>query len=305
MAHRPTITLLEPTKEETMTRILAAFFAVVLTGGALVGSAWAEVPDAEQTLITDPDVLESMGFPRDAQNVYMLNRAWKATAAEPVEFGFGTDNHFTPVDPKSFIGRQDTAAGPWEYNGGFEGCCENLSRLGVEMFADAQIHLPTGVNINAFRWWANDTNATSDIAIFIFRACHPGFGPGPTVTTIIAQASPATTGATGNQSSLLSGPQVTVDNQSCRYKARVRFDATTGLTLQKVRLQWQRQVSPPPAVAQFSDVPTTHPQFRFVEALVAAGITGGCGGGNYCPDNPLTRGQMAVFLSVALGLNFP
>lgn len=26
------------------------------------------------------------------------------------------------------------------------------------------------------------------------------------------------------------------------------------------------------------------------------GITGGCGGGNYCPENPVTRAQMAVFL---------
>jgi hypothetical protein len=51
-------------------------------------------------------------------------------------------------------------------------------------------------------------------------------------------------------------------------------------------------------------VPTTHPFFQFVEALVASGITAGCGGGNYCPDAALTRGQMAVFLSKALGLHF-
>ena len=71
------------------------------------------------------------------------------------------------------------------------------------------------------------------------------------------------------------------------------------------RVVWRRQVSPAPAVATFADVPTTHPQFRFVEALAASGITGGCGGGNYCPDTPLTRGQMAVFLATALGLHFP
>ncbi|HEX4438485.1 MAG TPA: S-layer homology domain-containing protein, partial [Thermoanaerobaculia bacterium] len=41
------------------------------------------------------------------------------------------------------------------------------------------------------------------------------------------------------------------------------------------------------------------------EALNAAGITGGCGNGNYCPDGPVTRGQMAVFLSKALGLHWP
>ena len=48
--------------------------------------------------------------------------------------------------------------------------------------------------------------------------------------------------------------------------------------------------------------PTTHPFFRFVEALAEAGITAGCGPGSFCPDTPVTRGQIAVFLSVALGL---
>jgi S-layer homology domain len=68
---------------------------------------------------------------------------------------------------------------------------------------------------------------------------------------------------------------------------------------------YQLQVSPPPGSATFGDVPTSHPFFQFIEALAASGITGGCGGGNYCPDNPVTRGQMAVFLSKALGLQFP
>ena len=65
------------------------------------------------------------------------------------------------------------------------------------------------------------------------------------------------------------------------------------------------QVSPAPATASFNDVPTSHPFFQYIEALAASGITGGCGGDNFCPGNTLTRGQMAVFLSKALGLQFP
>jgi hypothetical protein len=42
-----------------------------------------------------------------------------------------------------------------------------------------------------------------------------------------------------------------------------------------------------------------------VEALAAAGITGGCGPGSYCPASPVSRGEMAVFLATALGLHFP
>jgi len=34
----------------------------------------------------------------------------------------------------------------------------------------------------------------------------------------------------------------------------------------------------------------------WINALTDEGITGGCGGGNYCPSDPLTRRQMAVFL---------
>jgi hypothetical protein len=32
------------------------------------------------------------------------------------------------------------------------------------------------------------------------------------------------------------------------------------------------------------------------------GITGGCGGGNFCPSNPVTRAEMAVFLVTAFNL---
>jgi len=72
-----------------------------------------------------------------------------------------------------------------------------------------------------------------------------------------------------------------------------------------VRILWRRRISDPPAAATFNDVPTGHPFFQFVEALAASGITAGCGSGNYCPDAPVTRGQMAAFLSKALGLYWP
>jgi hypothetical protein len=48
---------------------------------------------------------------------------------------------------------------------------------------------------------------------------------------------------------------------------------------------------------RFTDVPATNGFCRFIESLVDAGITGGCGNGNFCPDSPITRAQMAVFLT--------
>ncbi len=53
---------------------------------------------------------------------------------------------------------------------------------------------------------------------------------------------------------------------------------------------------PPPCAGVFGDVACPSTFANWIEALAAEGITGGCGGGNYCPGNPVRRDQMAVFL---------
>jgi hypothetical protein len=54
---------------------------------------------------------------------------------------------------------------------------------------------------------------------------------------------------------------------------------------------------PPPATGTvFNDVGAFDFAAAFIEALAAAQVTAGCGGGNYCPNDPVTREQMAVFL---------
>jgi|GEM_PF-2434263 len=55
----------------------------------------------------------------------------------------------------------------------------------------------------------------------------------------------------------------------------------------------------PPAVGGstgFSDVSTSYWAAAWIKQLVTEGITAGCGNGNYCPEVPATRAQMAVFL---------
>jgi len=53
---------------------------------------------------------------------------------------------------------------------------------------------------------------------------------------------------------------------------------------------------PPACAGIFADVACPSPFADWIEDLSNRGITTGCGGGNYCPDNPVTRQQMAVFL---------
>jgi hypothetical protein len=75
----------------------------------------------------------------------------------------------------------------------------------------------------------------------------------------------------------------------------------------QVEVHWKRSVSPAPATATFNDVQPGDFGFQFIEALAASGITGGCQVSPplYCPNDFLTRAQMAVFLAKALGLNWP
>ena len=65
-------------------------------------------------------------------------------------------------------------------------------------------------------------------------------------------------------------------------------------------------VPPPCTGTVFSDVPCTGGIFDpWIEDLAARGITGGCGGGNYCPNDAVTRAQMAVFLTLTFDLPMP
>jgi hypothetical protein len=46
----------------------------------------------------------------------------------------------------------------------------------------------------------------------------------------------------------------------------------------------------------FGDVPCPSTFADWIEALASEGVSGGCGGGNFCPANPVRRDQMAPFL---------
>jgi hypothetical protein len=59
---------------------------------------------------------------------------------------------------------------------------------------------------------------------------------------------------------------------------------------------------PPPGTGVFTDVPLGSFAVDWIEAMAAEGITGGCGSGNFCPTDPVTRAQMAVFLVRTFGL---
>ena len=157
--------------------------------------------------------------------------------------------------------------------------------------------LPTGALLEAIELNYCDTGA-GGISFNLFRQAKNG---APAVTPI--HSSSGTPGCVVVMATL--APPITIDNDANSYNLEIAFGAADNtVQFASARAAFKLQVAPAPATSAFTDVPVGHPIFRFVAALAAAGVTGGCGPTAFCPDAPLTRGQMAVFLATALGLHF-
>ena len=229
----------------------------------------------------------------------LLHAQGKGSALETPQT-FGTAAGYTTT-----IGHELTGAGQF-YFARYLGATFCVQGVVAPCEAFARIELPDGATLSQLQFWAYDTDPDW-LTVRLYESCQAvGFNP-PSTNAI---ASADTFGSIGTYFGFTPLNGHRVNNRDCSYAVAVLFNpggTSTGGTLQiqKIHVSWFREVSPPPATATFDDVPTTHPLFQFVEALVKAGVTGGCGGGNFCPNAPLTRGQMAVFLSRALGLQWP
>ena len=69
-----------------------------------------------------------------------------------------------------------------------------------------------------------------------------------------------------------------------------------------LRAKYGAGYTPPAATGVFNDMDLGYWAVHWIEQLAAEGITSGCGNGNYCPEDPVTRAQMAVFLVRTFGL---
>jgi hypothetical protein len=250
--------------------------------------------------VTDAGALAAMGFGPGAI-VYRAVRpggAGSGAPGTPEEFGTAVTG-YSVYNANQFHGRTSTYS--WEC----VACAGEVAHSTGDPFADVQVEMPGGASLTGVRWWGYD-DASQDLTIFLYKTCLPASGAGAQVSTLIDSG--GSSGTPGETSGLIEPTPEEVDNEACSYWVRVQFgDSTPALQFYKVRVEWTRQVSPAPAEATFGDVPTDHPFFQFIEALAASGITGGCSAAPplYCPDAPLTRGQMAVFLAKGLGLQWP
>jgi S-layer homology domain len=166
-------------------------------------------------------------------------------------------------------------------------------------FFIASPHLPSGATITYLELDACNTNATEVVDAYLYDCTFAG---DCSATAPVQVTSPANSGCGGFAAA---GLNISVDNFLKEQVVRVATRAADNTTrFAGVIIGYHLNVSPAPGTATFPDVPTSDFGFQYVEALVASGITGGCGGGLYCPDSPVTRRQMAIFIAKALGLQF-
>jgi hypothetical protein len=170
----------------------------------------------------------------------------------------------------------------------------------TEGWFTATPHLPGGALLTYIELDYCDTNASAATKLFLESCSWLGECASPYLAALTS-----TDGGCSVTSADLTSLGYTVDNFFNRLHILVQTEAGDDSTsLASVLVGYRLRVSPAPPFQTFNDVAPGDFGFQYIEALAASGITGGCGGGNFCPNATLTRAQMAVFLAKALGLHF-
>ena len=140
----------------------------------------------------------------------------------------------------------------------------------------------------------------AQMAVFLLKAkLGAGYAPPPGSGTLFADVPPGSFAVDWIEDLYASG--VTAGCGPARF---CPSDLVTRAQMAVFLLKASRGSSytPPPASGVFGDVPASGPFAPWIEELFRSGITAGCGGGNYCPDDPNTRAEMAAFLGLTFGL---
>ena len=183
--------------------------------------------------------------------------------------------------------------------------CTLIRPISTESFTAIAfpVHLPSGASLNAVRIYFYDNTISTDISAGLYSKDNEGG------SSVLANLTPPSFSG-GNNSHTAAGLSITIDNKPATGNtyyvlAVLHGTPSTYEGIYRISFWYKLQVSPDPAYASFNDVPVGHWAHQYVEALNASGITAGYADGSFRPGEPVLRGQMAAFLSKALGLHWP
>jgi hypothetical protein len=172
-------------------------------------------------------------------------------------------------------------------------------------YFDCPLNLPAGSKLVRIEVLTHDVSDAGSMTV-ILGIC-PVQAPGNLCAGAAITSSTGTAAAPFDGKVSVDVNGVVIDKTANLYIVRVGVNSTTGdVKFRQVDVYYQLQISTPlPGTQTFGDVPPSYTYYKAIEALAASGITGGCGGGNFCPGNNVTRGEIAVLFARALGLHFP
>ncbi|WP_456375413.1 S-layer homology domain-containing protein [Thiolapillus sp.] len=271
--------------------LLAAASASSMAGKVLTSAGWVDEGQVPEAVAAAPVV----GNTPDT--------------VEPKAYGT-TDEGISVVPWISFRPRDSSVSYSFSGAGPNKVCITGGDDILYAAFPD---DIPDGALVTQVIFYGYDNDATDDLSGQL-HAYYADSGNGNNWGVRVLVTTPSTSGTPGHTVSYKNFAQLIdrrqdIDSDGTMEVVSYMLVALTGksgnVCVNQARILWKRQVSPAPATATFSDVPTTHQFFREIEALADSGITSGCSATQYCPDDPVTRGQMAVFLAKGLGLHWP
>jgi FG-GAP-like repeat/S-layer homology domain len=160
-----------------------------------------------------------------------------------------------------------------------------------------------GCSQNPLMYCPDGTVTRTQMAVFLGRAVHGSSFIPPAATGIFSDV-PVSYWAADWIEQLyrdgITGGCSTNPPRYCPYNPVTRAQMAIFL----LRAKHGSSYTPPAATGIFSDVPVTYWAADWIEQLYVEGITTGCGTGplRYCPNNSVTRAQMAVFMMRTFGL---
>lgn len=155
------------------------------------------------------------------------------------------------------------------------------------------------------RLYCPDASTTrAQMAVFLLKASQGSAYVPPPCTGTIFNDVPCTGGAFDPWIEDLAGRGIT---GGCGGGAYCPDALVTRAQMSAFLLKTEHGSSyvPPMCQGAFLDVSCPSLFADWIEQLATEGVTAGCGGGNYCPSSPVTRAQMAVFLTKTFSLPLP
>jgi hypothetical protein len=231
---------------------------------------------------------------------------WGTAAAGRAQFG---TKELTTVIPTSSFQPSSSAFGYFN-----EGFTYYQVTSGNPAIFIAPVDVPVGGRVNQVCALVRDDDAAGEVLIDFSAVELGGAATGPSVTALGSLGSGGS--QTPHYESLCVAPPLNTTvrafgdadgdhvNQYLSYRIAISLKASSNLAFGGAFVKWQRQQASAPVTNTFADVPTDFLFFRAIENLAAAGITGGCTPGNFCPNGNITRGEAAAFFAKALGLYF-